>query len=89
MIESTVDASPQRRSWFTPTAQSWCALVASVLWLWGIGSVIGVLLGVRLLRSATSASGDRQRAVAAVVLGVIGVLVTVGSFLLLEGASSG
>ena len=72
-----------RWGWRAPVA-----LVLSLLWLGGIGSVIAIVLAVAALRRGTDSSGERTMAYAAICIGAIGVVLTVASFTLLAGASS-
>ncbi|HEX5272567.1 MAG TPA: protein kinase, partial [Gemmataceae bacterium] len=52
------------------------SLVLSVLWLCGLGSAFGVLLGVMALRGAKGQKGGRGLALAGIAVGVVGLALT-------------
>jgi hypothetical protein len=72
-----------RMDWRAPVA-----LVLSLLWLGGVGSLIAIVLAVAALRRGTRSSAERTMAYAAICIGGIGVVLTIASFTLLAGASS-
>lgn len=52
------------------------AVVCGVLWLGGVGSMVALVMGLRTLRHPGVTSMQRRWAIAAIALGVVGVLVT-------------
>jgi hypothetical protein len=64
------------------------ALVLSLLWLGGVGSLIAIVLAVAALRRGTRSGAERTMAYAAICIGDVGVVLTIASFALLGGASS-
>ncbi len=58
------------------------AFVTSLIWVWGVTSLVAILLAVRALRQLKT-SGERGRplAIAAIVIGAIGVLIALGVLL--------
>ncbi|MEM8621142.1 MAG: hypothetical protein AAGF73_15595 [Actinomycetota bacterium] len=72
------------------TTRTWMAVLALVLacvWLGGLGSVAAVVLSVVVLRDAPTRS-QRQISIAALTIGLIGLLGTILSFALLVGSST-
>jgi hypothetical protein len=58
------------------------ALVLSLLWICGFGSLAAIILGIVGLRATKAgAMKGRGMAIAGLVIGVLGLLMTVGSFL--------
>ena len=72
-----------RMDWRAPVA-----LVLSLLWLGGVGSLIAIVLAVAALRRGTRSGAERTMAYAAICIGGVGVVLAVASFTLLGGASS-
>ena len=65
------------------------SLVLALLWLCGLGSLLGVIGGAMHRRANPDHSSPTRRvAAAAIVVGVIGVVVTVASMALLTGSMS-
>jgi Trk-type K+ transport system membrane component len=71
-----------RLDWRAPVA-----LVLSLLWFGGIGSVIAIVLAVAALRRGTGSSGERTMAYAAICIGCVGVVLPVVSIALLSASS--
>ena len=61
------------------------SLVCAIVWAWGIGSVLGVILGhLALYRLRRTGQPGRRMALVGVVLGYVGIVVT---FVLLLGGN--
>lgn len=58
------------------------AFVTSLVWVWGVTSLVAILLAVRALRQLKT-SGERGRplAIAAIVIGAIGIVIALGVLL--------
>ncbi len=53
------------------------ALILSIIWLAGLGSILAIILGIvalRQIRESDGAQGGRGMAISGIVIGVIGVL---------------
>jgi len=60
------------------------ALVAAILWICGVGSLAGVVLGVvALMQIKKSGQSGRGLAIGGIVVGALGLLATIGTFLAL------
>ena len=64
------------------------ALVLSVLWLYGIGSLAAVVVAATALRRGARSKAELGMLYAALCLGAIGVALTVATFALLGGATT-
>ena len=73
--------APSRIGWRPPVA-----LVLSVLWLYGIGSLTAVILAATTLRRGARSKAERAMLYAALGLGAIGVVLAVVSVALLSRA---
>lgn len=74
---------PGRLGWRAPVA-----LVLAVLWVGGLGSLVAVVISISALRSGSRSTLERRLLLVALVLGVLGVLLTLVSTLLLATSTS-
>lgn len=59
------------------TAVAVTSVIASSLWVYGAGSVVGLVLGLVVLRRGGSGSAARKLAVVGVVLAGVGIVIPV------------
>ena len=78
------DASPNVT---TGRVAAWVALVLSVLWVGGIGSLVAIPMGGLSLVSGAISPSTRWAAIAAIVFGVIGLAVSLAMFSFLMDGS--
>lgn len=76
---ATADQGPKKTD-----GMSIGALIASVIWCCGIGSIVGIILGViGLGRTKDGKAGGRGMALAGIIVGIVGIVISVGGFVAL------